>query len=125
MDLIIGGAYQGKRDYAVRAFSLASGDIYTCNLESVPDFTSRCIEGLEEFALLCVREGADPVEALRAHRGEWERSVIIMTDISCGVVPLGEENRAWREAAGRLSAFLATEAESVTRVFCGLAQRLK
>ncbi len=125
MDLIIGGAYQGKRAYARSRFDLGEDDIFTCREDAEPDWDARCIAGLESFALRCVREGVDPVELFRANESRWENSVLICEDIFCGVVPLGAENRAWREAAGRLCAYLAVKADSVTRMFCGLAGRLK
>jgi len=33
--------------------------------------------------------------------------------------------RAWRDMTGRLCAYLSSEADSVTRMFCGLEQKLK
>lgn len=125
MELIIGGAYQGKREYAKSRFALTEGDIYTCREDGEIRWSARCIAGLENIALRCVREGSDPVELFKIHKSQWRESVLICEDIFCGVVPLGTENRAWREAAGRLCAYLTSEAESVTRMFCGLAQRLK
>lgn len=125
MDLIIGGAYQGKREYAKSRFSLTEEDIFTCREDGEIDWSARCVAGLENFALWCARAGADPAEIFRAREEAWRGSVLLCEDISCGVVPLGAENRAWREAAGRLCGYLAGEADSVTRMFCGLAQRLK
>ena len=125
MDLIIGGAYQGKREYAKSRFSLGEEEIFTCREDGEICLSARCVDRLEEFTLRCVRDGVDPVAFFREREGEWQNSVLICQDIFCGVVPLGAENRAWREATGRLCAYLAGEAHSVTRIFCGLAQRLK
>ena len=47
MDLVIGGAYQGKKDFAMEHFSLAREDIYTCTDGEEPDWNRRCIEHLE------------------------------------------------------------------------------
>ena len=33
MILIIGGAYQGKLDYAKEAFGITDGDVHICNAE--------------------------------------------------------------------------------------------
>lgn len=125
MEFIIGGAYQGKKEYAKSRFLVTENEIFTCREDGKIDWSARCIAGLEEFALRCVRDHDDPVELFKAHREDWRGSVLICMDISCGVVPMGAENRAWREATGRLCAYLASEADSVTRMFCGLAQRLK
>ena len=125
MDFIIGGAYQGKLDAAKKRFHLTDADVYACTEEAGIAFGARCIDRLEEFALWCVRNDRDPVEIFRENRAAWADSVLICEDIFCGVVPLGADMRAWREAAGRLAAYLASEARTVTRVFCGLEERLK
>ena len=51
--------------------------------------------------------------------------ILLCEDISCGVVPIDPEQRAWREAVGRMNAMLAARAERVTRIFCGLPMELK
>jgi adenosyl cobinamide kinase/adenosyl cobinamide phosphate guanylyltransferase len=35
------------------------------------------------------------------------------------------EDRAWRQRTGRLAQYLSREATQVSRIFCGLEQRLK
>ena len=125
MDLIIGGAYQGKLALAKNKYGLADTDIATCSEASGIRFGAKCIDKLEEFTLWCVRNEKDATEIFRAHRGEWKNSILICQDIFCGVVPMGAEERLWREITGRLCAYLSSEADTVTRVFCGLEQKLK
>ena len=126
MDLIIGGAYQGKLAYAMRRYRLPPEEIYAlCADGGELDFTKKCVRGIEEFTWRCACRGEDAVEIFRSRAAEWSRCVLICGDISSGVVPMGAENRAWREMNGRLCAYLAAEAETVTRMFCGIAQRLK
>jgi len=125
MDFIIGGAYQGKRDLAFRRFGLTEDDIYTCTEAEGIRFGARCIDRLEEFTLWCVRNEKDALTIFRDNREAWQNSVLLCQDIFCGVVPMGADMRAWREMTGRLAAYLADEADSVTRMFCGLETRLK
>ena len=125
MDLIIGGAYQGKLEYARKRYGLADGDIYTCSESEGIRYGCRCLYKAEEFALWCVRTGNDAVELLEQQREEWKDSIFICEDIFCGVVPMEAELRKWREETGRLCAFLSAQAEYVTRLFCGIPQRLK
>jgi len=124
MVFIIGGAYQGKRDFAQRTFGLSGEAFFTCVGGEI-DFSRRCVEHLERFVFACVRNGESAVEYFRTRRSLWEDAVLICEDISGGVVPLGADMRAWREENGRLCAYLAGEAERVSRIFCGLEQRLK
>ena len=125
MDFIIGGAYQGKLEYAVKRFELHEKDTFNCSECDGIDYKYRCINRLEEFSLRCVKNNRNAVSEFESHRGDWQNSILICEDIFCGVVPLGAEMRAWREQTGRLCVYLAREADTVTRIFCGLEQRLK
>ena len=120
MILIIGGAYQGKLEYARKTFFLTDADVHFCGKENI-DFSKRCVYGIEEFTF----GHDDPIGYFRANRELWQDSILICQDIFCGVVPMGAENRAWRQNTGRLCQYLAGEAQQVIRVFCGLEQRLK
>lgn len=120
MVLIIGGAWQGKRDFAREEFGLTEADFFFCQGPEI-DFSRRCIGNLEMFA----RENPDPVGYFEANREAWQDSIFLCRDIFCGVVPMGAENRQWRQDYGRFCQYLAREADRVSRVFCGLEQRLK
>lgn len=120
MVLIIGGAYQGKLDFAKEALDVQENEIFFCTGGEI-DFSFRCIANLEKF----VRETPDPVGFFEKNRGKWQDSVLICQDIFCGVVPMGAENRDWRQNCGRFCQYLAKEADRVSRIFCGLEQRLK
>ena len=41
------------------------------------------------------------------------------------IVPLDRSERTWREASGRLLSSLAAQADTVTRIFCGLPLEVK
>ena len=125
MHLIIGGAFQGKTDWAKAQFSLEGGQIFECSEEADACLSAPCVTHLERFALYCLRQGLEPAEVLEQRAEAWKNSVLICDDISCGVVPLEAETRAWREACGRMLKALSRRADTVTRIFCGLPQRLK
>lgn len=134
MDFIIGGAYQGKLDIAKRKFGISEDEIFECSLgdggisigeNEYIDFSKRCIYHIERFALYCVRNGIEAKDYFEEHKSEWKDAVVICEDIFCGVVPIDPDMRAWREMCGRLCTYLVREADSVTRVFCGLEQTLK
>ena len=120
MILIIGGAYQGKLDFAKETFGITDADVHTCIAGDI-DFSKRCIYKIEEFTY----NYPNPIGYFQAHREEWKDSILILEDIFCGVVPMGRDNRAWRQNTGRLVQYLSKEADQVIRIFCGLEQRLK
>ena len=121
MVLIIGGAYQGKLEFAKERFCLTDTDVFTCVSGQEIDFSRKCIDKIEEFTFT----HPDPIAYFEAHREEWRGSILILQDLFCGVVPMGEDNRQWRQETGRLAQYLSREAEQVSRIFCGLEQRLK
>lgn len=124
MVLIIGGAWQGKLDFAKETYSLAEEDVFTCQGVEI-DFSRRCIDRLEEFTLACVQAEKDPVAYFEGREELCWNSILICGDISCGVVPMSAELRLWRNETGRLCQYLAKNAARVSRIFCGLEQRLK
>lgn len=123
MILIFGGAYQGKLDYALENFDIET--VCDCSSGREPDFAKDAVYGLECFVKKCAGEGIDAVELLRQSRGQWQDSVLIMTDVSQGVVPIDAETRKYREMNGRTMTYLAGEAEQVIRVFCGIGKKVK
>jgi adenosyl cobinamide kinase/adenosyl cobinamide phosphate guanylyltransferase len=141
MHLIFGGAYQGKLDYAKERYQLEEKDVFDCGAveknysngaktaepTNVPaiDFSKKAINQLEEFVLGCVHCGTEARDILEAARNQWSDTIFICTDISSGVVPFEKELRAWREMTGRTLMYLGKEADEVTRVFCGLPQKIK
>ena len=118
MDLIIGGAYQGKLDYARKTFGITDRDICDCREEGC-DMTRRCLYHYEAFVRRCLREGK-PIAL-----PERTDAVVIADDIFCGVVSIDPEERLWREECGRALTAISLRSESVTRLFCGLPLRLK
>jgi adenosyl cobinamide kinase/adenosyl cobinamide phosphate guanylyltransferase len=122
MHLILGGAYQGKTGYAKERFGLSDADIHICGGAEV-SASARAVSHLERFTRACVEAGRDPLDAWAARAPRAE--VLLCDDIFCGVVPLDPLERLWREQTGRFLAALAAEAETVTKVFCGLPLELK
>ena len=126
MVLITGGAYQGKVDYALQKFNLSRKDIYVCSKDKIelPEGLV-IVDQVENLVRACLDNGRDPLKYLAARRTRWARSIMIVNDISCGLVPMDAEDRAYREAVGRVTMYLATEALAVVRVFAGIGKRLK
>ena len=143
MIFVFGGAYQGKLDFVKEKSGLCDNDIYngdgsTCKFsqtETVPlakeilDSGVRCINGLDIWVRALVDNGADVDSAVNEFVDSINREsrdiVIIMNDVSQGIVPMDPVERAFREANGRTMIKLAREAEEVYRVFCGIGIKIK
>ena len=66
---------------------------------------------------------ADDLEKLADKLAAYD--IVIATEVGGGVVPVDKNERAAREAAGRLGCLLAQRADAVVRVFCGIPVYLK
>ena len=87
---------------------------------------SLVVEVLERKLAAEVITGYDAVEVTAlADELAARYDVVMATEIGGGVVPMDAEAREWREAVGRMNAALAAQAETVTRIFCGLPLELK
>ncbi|MFV0497897.1 MAG: bifunctional adenosylcobinamide kinase/adenosylcobinamide-phosphate guanylyltransferase [Candidatus Fimivivens sp.] len=112
MILIIGGAHCGKRHYAAHCLGYDSAQM-SDRLDHAP-----VLYGLETL----LKEGAHDQEILPALR---QKQVVICDEVGCGVVPIDDGERTWRETVGRVCCLLAHEADKVIRVQCGIATVIK
>lgn len=125
MVLIFGGAYQGKVEFALEKFNLSEKDVFNCtDLEDI-DYSAKVINNIDQRILGFVREGVEAKEVLSLNIEKLKDKVIIVNDISQGVVPMEKDLRAWREMVGRAMLYLSKEADQVYRVFCGIGQQIK
>ncbi|MDO4745641.1 MAG: bifunctional adenosylcobinamide kinase/adenosylcobinamide-phosphate guanylyltransferase [Bacillota bacterium] len=130
MKLIFGGAYQGKLEYAEKNYDIKT--VFDCGAGATPeapgtepDFGKDAVCALEKFVLKCVRDGVEAADYFKENKEKWQDKVLILTDVSQGIVPMDAELRAFREMNGRLMLYLAAEADEVVRVFCGIGKRVK
>ena len=72
-----------------------------------------------------MEQGSDTNALLEQFLKENPDCILICDEIGNGIVPMEEKERAYREQVGRLQCFAAKEAESVERVICGIAQKIK
>lgn len=90
-------------------------------------------EGLKAPAIDCfhlltkelVKEGKSPQEYARKLAEENPEAVVCCDEVGSGIHPAEKEDRLWREETGRALCILAEASETVTRVFCGIGQRIK
>ena len=107
MIFITGPLYSGKREYACRILGCKPEELEKHAVWDVQDLAADCAD----------------MDALADDLAR--REVVIATEVGGGVVPVDAEERAAREAAGRLGCLLAQRAELAVRVFCGLPVILK
>ncbi len=112
--LIIGGAFQGKTEYAIKKFNLQKGDIYECKEDSAIDFSFKCFTHIERYIKYCLSNNIAEENVFPPN------SVVICDDIFCGIVPIDSFERRWRERTGEYLQRLSSNAQEVIRVSCGI-----
>lgn len=125
MIFITGGAYQGKKDYAL-SLGIAPEDIVdgaASELDKLGKFV--CLTHFEAAVKKLVEKGEDPVlftERLIKDNGD---SIIISTEIGGGIIPVDKNERIWREETGKCCCKIAEAADVVVRMVCGIPVRIK
>lgn len=126
MILIIGGAFQGKKEYAKKTFGLKEEEFVDgacCGEEEL--YQAKAVFHLHEFVRRNLKEGRD-IGGMAERILQKNPSVIFLcNELGSGVVPVEAFDREWREATGRLCCRLAAEAEEVHRVVCGIGMVIK
>ncbi|WP_312640827.1 bifunctional adenosylcobinamide kinase/adenosylcobinamide-phosphate guanylyltransferase [Hydrogenoanaerobacterium sp.] len=126
MRLIIGGAHQGKLDYALMQTHIPKEQVTqggSCDLSDTKNII--ILNSLHLVIKRLLRQGSDPQAYVDALLADNPNVVIITDEIGCGIVPIDRFEREWREVTGRVCCKLVGQAALVERVFCGIATVLK
>lgn len=131
MDLIIGGAFQGKKDYAITNYNLKEKDIFHGETDCLPEGENKDwshIKAISEFHLLILRWMKSELSVEKMVETIWQENpniIIITNEIGNGIVPIDCMERRWREKTGRICCDLAKKANQVIRVYCGIGMKIK
>ena len=118
--LYIGGAGHGQAE-------LAEKETGKKPVQCTPDEALKC-PAIDNFHLITkqiLAHGGSPQEYARKLLKSNPDAVICSDELGCGIHPLAQEERIWREETGRALCILAEGAGTVTRVICGIGQRIK
>lgn len=114
MILVVGGMASGKRSYVQTRFGYGPHQMADATLDEKP-----VVYNLQDF----VR--GEPGRAMEYLESLCQKHVVICNEVGSGVIPITPEDRAWREATGRLCNALAREAEQVVRLVAGVPAVIK
>ncbi len=137
MHFIIGGAYQGKRNYVLSLYEFPEwvSSYEGKNIDDV-DIISKTIifEGLEQFIKELLQKDIDCLVYLQEFLKKWKqweessvdhKIVLIGCDIHQGIVPVDPFERKWRDITGFCYQEIVRNSDKVDRVWCGIAERIK
>ena len=124
MKLIIGGAFQGKLDYAKKLYPDTEWtDGSACALEEIA--TCSAMNCFHLFVRRWLEAGRTKEELIDTVLKKNSGILIVCDEVGCGLVPVDAFEREYREAAGRICTAFADRADRVDRVVCGIGMRIK
>lgn len=126
MIMIIGGAFQGKTKYAMKEYSLDENNI--CDGQNALTdeiITSKCIKNFHLLVRKIMEQNGNPMEFVKKIIQGKPDIIIITNEIGNGIVPIDKFEREWREMNGRICCYLARNADSMTRIICGMPMIIK
>ncbi len=124
MMLVTGGCFQGKTQYACKTFGVSeeeAADGAVCPMEELYQtkllyhfhvYIQYKMEARQEFSVERLKE-------------ENPKVILVTNELGCGVVPVDQFDRAYREKTGRICCQIAREAVQVHRVVCGIGTVIK
>lgn len=124
MELIIGGAYQGKTEYAKSQYpQIAWIDGKTCRTEEI--YSAEGVLHFEAYLERMVQDGVDVSNLAEEMHARNPKTIVICQEMGYGVVPMDSFLRQYREIVGRVCTKLAGYSKKVTRVVCGVGMVIK
>lgn len=124
MEMIIGGAYQGKERYAKKEFP----DIdwkQGASLTEEELMQAKGVLDFQEYIRKMLKAGEDVSDLARKLSEKNPDVILVSEEVGYGIVPADAFERQYREAVGRVCTALAGNSHKLTRVVCGIGTVLK
>ena len=119
MEMIIGGAYQGKTEYARKQYpQLRWSDGGSVTEEEL--MNAQGVTGFQQYIRSELENGKDVSDLAEKIICKNPDIVLVSQEVGYGVVPVDAFDRKYREAVGRVCTKLAAYSHKVTRVICGI-----
>lgn len=109
MILVTGGHWSGKKEFVRETLGFSS-----------EEFSSDPASSEDVFYF---QGGLEPTEVIYSHLRN--KKVVIFPEMGCGLVPMDEKQRLYRDEWGRMGCLLAKEAREVYRVTMGIGVKIK
>ena len=126
MYLIVGGAYQGKKQFVCEKFHILKEDMLdgrTCSFEEIKK--AKALHHLQDYIRRMILEDMDPMAFLKNCSLENSEILFLCNEMGSGLVPVDAFDRRYRELVGRIQCELAKQAKAVYRVYCGIGVQIK
>lgn len=126
MIMITGGAFQGKKECLKHLFKIPETEILNgaeCCFEDT--FTAAAIADYHELVRRLISEKTGVIEFTEKLCRENPNVIITINEIGCGIIPIEKSERIYREEVGKAGCVIASNCDTVLRVFCGVFEAIK
>jgi len=124
MEMIVGGAWQGKTAY-VRTHYPEKCFLQSGQLSEEELFSAQGLLDLHMYIRKALEEGRD-VSCLAENLCEKNPELVLtVQELGSGVVPMDPFERRYRELTGRICTYLAAKSTRVIRIVAGIPMILK
>lgn len=124
MEMVIGGAFQGKASYAEKMYPEISW-VNGKEISREELFSAGGVIGFHEFIKKEMEAGISVTDLAEELIRKNPEVILVSDEVGYGVVPVDSFQRAYREAVGRVCTQLASGSRKVTRVVCGIGTVIK
>lgn len=129
--VVLGGAFQGKKDWIKKQWNIEKEESDWKIIEHIEDWIKKEIMDIYQK---CLQENKEIEEQgiceciWKKMDKKWikeENCIYIINEIGSGMVPMGKEERLYRETVGRITCNMAKKADEVYRIVAGYPLRIK
>lgn len=126
MELIIGGAYNSKLNFALKYYNLKESDFQN-GAECLADeaFTKKGIYNLHLLIRRMIISGLDDYNKIIENIFSSNIEIIICSEVGSGIVPVNDIDNKVREYTGRILSILSERSKRVIRVYYGIPSVIK
>ncbi len=132
MKLVIGGSYQGKLGYVLQKCAADEYAVFDGRFPEDRELQEIRAQGktvivnhFHNWIRDRILQERNPEAEVAAYLNGYPRTIMISDEIGNGIVPIDAFEREYRERTGRILVELASQADEVVRVICGIGQKIK
>lgn len=126
MILVTGGMAQGRLNFVLNKFGFDCKDVFDAEKKKINEYSGeKIIYHMEEVVSEWILSEMDYQDEVKNFVESHDKCIIISQEMGCGLVPVDEYERKWREISGRVNNILAEKSSEVYRVCCGIGLKIK
>lgn len=123
MTLIISGKFQHELDFIFNKFNLQKKDVYV--VSNNKNTNLKIIYTMNDIVEKWYENGVDAEKYANDFCKKNNDKIIVIIQRGCGIVPIDEKLRKFRDYEGRVYTKMAENADEIYSVMCGIGIKIK